>query len=135
MAKAQLHGNPLTFLSVAFSQKLSAARLVLWRKGQPRGPRYGSGERELRARIAYLMYWRNREDYVPAIYCPDMETAFYVYAMFSFTGRGLGICLQCGEVFQKIKPDSVYCCFSHAEAYRIRRWREMQRQKKKARKA
>jgi hypothetical protein len=135
MGGTRLHGDPLRFLSVALSKKLSEARLVLWWKGEPRPLRpFRHDDVELRDRIAHFLHWR-RKEYVPAVFCPDMETAFYVYVMFTFTGKGLAICQECGEVFQKPHPDSMYCCFSHGEAYRIRRWRETQRQKKKTGKA
>ncbi len=130
VGEGQLPGDPLTFLSVAFSRKLSGARLVLWWKGPPRLlGRCGDDDLELRDRVAHILYWRNKEHYVPAIYCPEMETAFYVYALFKFTGGGFGICPQCGEVFQKVRPDSLYCCFSHGEAFRLRRWRADRKKK------
>lgn len=126
---AQLRfGDPLAYLSHAFSAKLSGARLVLWWKGQPR---FFAGEispTELAQRVWHVLYWR-KEQFVPAIFCPDMETAFYVYALFRATGRGFGICPECGDVFQKVRTDSLYCCFSHAEAFRVRRWRAEQQRK------
>jgi len=79
------------------------------------------------------MYYRER-DFIPAIFAPDLETAFFCYALLSFTGRGLGICLECGEVFQRTREDILYCCQSHASAYRLRRWREKQREARKKRK-
>lgn len=124
MELAELKGDPLSFLSRAITGKLSKARLVLWWKGQPL-PRGA----EVVQRLTHFMYWRNREQFVPAIFCPDLETAFYVYALFQVTGRGFGICLECGEVFQKLRPDSLYCCFSHGEAHRLRRWRAARRKK------
>lgn len=124
MELAELKGDPLSFLSRAITGKLSKARLVLWWKGQPL-PRGA----EIVQQLAHFMYWRNREQFVAAIFCPDLETAFYVYALFQVTGRGFGICLECGEVFQKLRPDSHYCCFSHGEAFRLRRWRAAQREK------
>jgi len=132
IGEARTLKDPLTYLSAVVSQKLSGARLVLWFKGQPLGFGFAAPDREtsLRRQIAHFMHYR-KADFVPAIYCPDMETAFYVYALFTtLTGRGLGICQECGEVFQKERPDELYCCPSHADAFRVRRWRAEQKQKK-----
>ena len=129
LGEARLLGDPLSYLSSAITAKLSRARLVLWWKGQPRDVLPPPSESELLQRVAYLMYWRKEEQFAPAIFCPDMETAFYVYALFRMTGSGFGVCAQCGEVFQKTRPDLLYCCFSHGEAYRLRRWRAARKQK------
>lgn len=129
MELAELKGDPLSFLSRAITGKLSKARLVLWWKGQPL-PRGA----DIVQQLAHFMYWQNREQFVPAIFAPDLETAFYVYALFQVTGRGFGICLECGEVFQKLRPDSHYCCFSHGEAFRLRRWRAARRKEAEKRK-
>lgn len=128
-------GSPLTRLSVLVTKRLSGARLVLWfteppgdeGKREPPWPQLEEGsrdeiERELESRVAYFTHFR-RGAYVPAILCPQLETAFYVDLLFEITGRGLGICLWCGEVFQKTRTDRLYCCQSHADAYRIQQWR------------
>jgi len=129
IGQVRLFGDPLTRLSVAITKKLARARLVLWWTGPPRMDRVPfNDELEMRERVAYLMHWR-KANYVPAIFCPDMETAFYVYALFQITGRGFGICLHCGEVFQRTRSDLLYCCQSHASAYRLRRWRDAHRKK------
>jgi hypothetical protein len=114
--------DPFSYLSRAISQRLCSARFVLWWKGSPRPTKLRNLKRELHARIDHALAERSNL-LVPAIYCPDLETACYVYELFRFCGRGFGICLECGNMFQKPKDGSLYCSQAHSDAHRIRRWR------------
>lgn len=128
IGRGRLFGDPLTRLSVAVTKKLSRARLVLWWTGLSRRTLDTlENPRELSNRVAHLIYFRGK-DYVPAVFAPDLETAFYVYTLFNFTGRGLGTCPFCSEVFQRTREDQLYCCQSHADAFRLQRWRKEKRE-------
>ena len=90
-------------LSYVLSAELSAARLVLWWTG---------------------------EKFKPALWCPDMKTAFYARVLLGILGgKGFCICPHCGVWFIQDRPDQLFCSVSHREAHRVARWRAQQKLK------
>jgi hypothetical protein len=89
--------DPRWLLSYQMSSKLSSARVVLWWTGE---------------RLA------------PAIWCDEMETAFYVRALLNVVGgQGFRICPHCTEPFLQRRSNQSYCSIAHREAHRVARWR------------
>jgi hypothetical protein len=108
--KLDAHKDPYWLLSTALSNELRDARLVLW--------------------------WVNQK-FRPALWCPDMKTAFYARVLLGVVGgKGFCVCPHCCEWFVQDRPDQTYCSVSHREAHRVARWREQQKLKatKKAKK-
>jgi hypothetical protein len=94
--------DPGWLLSYVLSMELREARLVLW--------------------------WRDKS-FRPALWCPDMKTAWYARALLKVVGgKGFCICPHCGAWFVQDRPDQIYCKVSHREAYRVARWREQKKQ-------
>ena len=84
-------------LSQLFGEALESARLVLWCSGT-----------QLR----------------PAVYCPDLKVALYMFFLLRVVGgRGWGVCPYCNEVFLQHRSDQNYCTIAHREAHRVARWR------------
>ena len=95
--------DPRVLLSYVLSNELRGARLVLW--------------------------WADQQ-FRPALWCPDIKTAFYARVLLGVIGgKGFGVCPHCGEGFVQDRPDQAYCSISHREAHRVARWREQQKQK------
>lgn len=92
-----LRSNPIQWVSFEISEAVRTAQLVLWWSGQ--SPR-------------------------PAIWCPDLRTAFYARALLG----SFRICPQCGGPFFPQRPDQNYCSVAHREAYRVARWRSRKKQ-------
>lgn len=77
-----------------FNQEIQSARLVIW--------------------------WSPRKSsLIPAIYCPDRETALFVDLLFS----GVTACLGCGKLFTPHRPNQLYHDFLCANRHRKRRER------------
>jgi hypothetical protein len=94
--------DPGWLLSYVLSMELREARLVLW--------------------------WRD-QSFRPALWCPDMKTAWYARALLKVVGgKGFGVCPHCGAWFVQERPDQIYCKVSHREAHRVARWRAQRKQ-------
>jgi len=89
-------------LSQQMSQALGSVRLVLW----------WSGTR-----------------FRPALYCSDIKSAPYAFALM----QKVGVCPHCGQLFTPRRPDQNYCSIPHREAHRVARWRAVKRQKSRKR--
>jgi hypothetical protein len=77
-----------------FNQEIRSARLVMW--------------------------WSPRKlSLVPAVFCPDRETALFVDLLFS----GVTACLGCGKLFTPHRPNQLYHDFLCANRHRKRRER------------
>jgi hypothetical protein len=73
---------------------------------------------------ARIVMWRTRSGLVPAIYCPDAQSALFAYVLVL---QQVAICPHCDSVFVKSRPDQQYCKIAHREAHRVARWRVGQR--------
>jgi hypothetical protein len=83
-------------------------------------------------RDAQLVLWWNGQRFLPAVYCPNIKTAFYARALLDIVGtKSFRICACCGDLFRQKRTDQDYCSISHREAHRVARWRA--RQKRRAR--
>lgn len=77
----------------------------------------------------FVLWWTNGA-FRPAVWCPDMRTAFYARALLDVVGgKGIRICPHCGDLFIQDRPDQNYCSVAHREAHRVARWRLQQKQK------
>jgi hypothetical protein len=95
--------DPRVLLSYVLSNELRDARLVLW--------------------------WADRR-FRPALWCPNVKTAFYARVLLGVVGgKGFAVCPHCGNGFVQDRPDQEYCSISHREAHRVARWRAQQKQK------
>ena len=68
---------------------------------------------------------------MPAIYCTDLDSAFYVHTfLIAPTGSiGYRMCPHCGEQFLQERSNQDYCIPAHREAHRVARWRDKQKGK------
>jgi hypothetical protein len=95
--------DPGWLLSYVISMELREARLVLWWKGKT---------------------------FRPALWCPDMKTAFYARVLLDVVGgKGFRMCPHCGAWFVQDRADQTYCSVAHREAHRVARWRAQQKLK------
>ena len=79
-------------------------------------------------REARLVLWWIKQSFKPALWCPDMKTAWYARALLGVVGgKGFCKCPQCGVLFVQDRPDQVYCKVSHRESHRVARWRAQQK--------
>jgi len=88
-------------------------------------------------REARLVLWWNKERFLPAIWCPNLKTAFYARALLDIVGtKSFRLCAFCGDWFRQKRTDQDYCSVAHREAHRVARWRANQKLKiqKKGRK-
>jgi hypothetical protein len=77
-----------------------------------------------------LVLWWNKERFLPAVWCPNLKTAFYARALLDIVGtRSFRVCAYCGDLFRQKRPDQDYCSISHREAHRVARWRASQKRK------
>jgi hypothetical protein len=77
----------------------------------------------------FVLWWTSRT-FRPAVWCPDMKTAFYARALLDVVGgKGIRTCPHCGEWFTQDRPDQDYCTVAHREAHRVARWRLQQKKK------
>jgi hypothetical protein len=82
----------------------------------------------------FVLWWTN-QTFRPAVWCPNMKTAFYARALLDVVGgKGIRICPHCGELFIQDRPDQDYCTVVHREAHRVARWRLQQKKKKTGKK-
>ena len=89
--------DPRWLLSYEVSQALREARFVLWWDG---------------------------ERFRPAVWCPNLKTAFYARALLDLVGtKSIRVCAFCGDFFGQKRTDQDYCSISHREAHRVARWR------------
>jgi hypothetical protein len=80
---------------------------------------------------ARLVLWWSDQKFRPALWCPDMKTAYYSRILLGVVGgKGFGVCPKCGVLFVRNRPDQTYCMVKHREAHRVARWRAMQSLKK-----
>ena len=88
---------------------------------------YAVSERVTRARI---VLWWAAGDFMPAIYCEDIEACLYAHTfLVAPTGRiGWRICPHCTEPFFQKRPNQDYCRPAHREAHRVARFRHKQNQ-------
>jgi hypothetical protein len=76
---------------------------------------------------ARLVLWWTGQKFRPALWCPDMKTAFYSRVLLGVvSGKGLCICPKCGVLFVQDRPDQTYCTIKHRESHRVARWRAQQ---------
>ncbi len=107
LAKMKAERSPHAALSRAVSYSLSRASLVLW--------------------------WTGKR-FLPALFCPDIETGLYVLVLLAkVRGKALVICPKCGQPFVRNRSDQSYCSIKHREAHRMARWRAVKAQEKKLR--
>jgi hypothetical protein len=66
-----------------------------------------------------LVLWSSGNRVQPAIYCPDLKAAVYVFLL----TKKWGVCPQCGNFFVQKRPDQTFCTIAHREAHRVARWR------------
>jgi len=100
------NADPRWLLSHEVSQALQEARLVLW--------------------------W-NKERFLPAVWCPNLKTAFYARALLDIVGtKSFRVCAYCGDLFRQKRTDQDYCSIAHREAHRVARWRANQKLKTKS---
>ena len=79
-----------------FTEKVSQARLVLWRRSE-----------------------KTDKQFWPAVYCPDLKTALFARAAL----RDLLCCPSCDKAFRPERPDQQYCSLRCRERFRQRRRR------------
>jgi hypothetical protein len=65
--------------------------------------------------------WWSGSRLLPALYCCDLTTAAYAFALVSTAGWGL--CLHCAEFFVQRDPKQIYCSPAHGIAHRVARSR------------
>src|ERR1035441_7823884 len=71
-----------------------------------------------------LVLWWTGSCFMPAIWCDDVKTAFYVRALLEAAGgKGLHMCPHCSQPFFQDRPNQNYCSIAHREAHRVARWR------------
>lgn len=81
-------------------------------------------------REAQLVLWWNKRRFLPAIYCPNLRTAFYARALLDIVGtKSFRVCAYCGDLFRQKRTDQNYCSIAHREAHRVARWRAGQKLK------
>jgi hypothetical protein len=83
---------------------------------------------------ARLILWRRENEHrlLPALYCPDLKTAFFV-----MTAMGkVRVCPKCNEMFIPSADNVEYCKPAHGIAYRTARsrWNKKERQEEKKKK-
>ena len=79
---------------------------------------------------ARLVLWWSGSQFVPAIWCEDLESAVYALTLPFFAGgESLGICAWCTSIFVKNRADQNHCCERHANAQRVSKWRRQQRRR------
>ena len=79
---------------------------------------------------ARLVLWWNKGRFLPAVYCPNLKTAFYARALLDIVGtKSFRVCAYCGDLFRQKRTDQDYCSISHREAHRVARWRASQKLK------
>jgi uncharacterized C2H2 Zn-finger protein len=80
---------------------------------------------------AQLVVWWNKGRFLPALYCPDLATAFYVRCMLGIAGgNALVVCPRCGNPFLQERSDQDYCSVRCREAHRVARWRRANKKAK-----
>ncbi len=100
LAGMKAERSPHGVLSRTVSSRLSKSRLVLW--------------------------WTGKR-FLPALFCPDIETALYVLVLLAkVRGKALVICPKCGQPFVRNRSNQSYCSIEHREAHRVARWRASQ---------
>lgn len=72
-----------------------------------------------------IALWWHKGWFVPAIYCKDLETAYYVHTFFIAPSGEIGwrVCPHCSSPFEQSRSDQDYCCNTHGDAYRMARMR------------
>lgn len=85
--------------------------------------------RSLASWSLHLVLWWNRGQFRPAIYCADLDSAYYVHTfLIAPTGSiGYRVCPHCGDQFFQDRTNQDYCRPAHREAHRVARWRNNQR--------
>ena len=84
-------------------------------------------------RDAKLVLWWTGQKFRPALWCPDVRSAFYARVLLGVVGgKGFGLCPHCGMWFVQDRPDQTYCSISHRETHRVARWRSKQKEKASA---
>ncbi len=84
--------------------------------------------------VRLVLWWSGRQ-LRPAVYCPDLKAALYVFLLMKIAaGEGWGACPYCGKFFVQQRSDQNYCTIAHREAHRVARWRKRKRAKSRIRK-
>jgi hypothetical protein len=80
---------------------------------------------------AQLVFWWHNQEFVPAIYCPNLQIAYYIHALFISRNGVIGwrVCPWCNEPFEQNRADQEYCIPKHGDAYRMARMRWELKQK------
>jgi hypothetical protein len=98
------------YLGWLWAEAMSSARIVLWWVKSFDG--------------------RSVQRLIPAIYCPDLKTALYVWE--ALGERRVTVCLGCGELFVPDRPNELYHDRNCGDRHRHRRQRnKSQRSKRK----
>jgi hypothetical protein len=69
-----------------------------------------------------LVLWFTRGRSLPALYCVDKRTAFYVRALLTLDDpKGFAVCRypRCRKIFERSRIDQQCCCAKHRDAQRI----------------
>ena len=64
-----------------------------------------------------LVLWRTRNQFRPALYCPDPKAALFTFILMRVVaGKGWGVCPHCGDFFVRKtpRPDLLHCCTSRS---------------------
>lgn len=81
-----------------------------------------------------LVFWWHDQQLEPAIYCPNLQTAYYIHALFISRAGVIGwrVCPWCSNRFEQKRVDQEYCIPKHGDAYRMARMRWERKQKAEA---
>jgi len=75
-----------------------------------------------------LVLWREEQKFIPAFYCADFATAFYLRLLLSATRKlDFAVCLHCNQIFFPRRRDQAYCSASHRDIARMNRYRLSER--------
>ena len=82
--------------------------------------------------VRFVLWWTGRQ-FLPALYCPDVKTAFYTkFLLGKLGGKGIGVCPYCGYPFVKNRSDQVFCSTAHRDIHRVDRWRRKRGRERQA---
>jgi hypothetical protein len=78
---------------------------------------------------ARLVLWSNAGRLTPAIWCPDLKTAYHVFVLPGLCGvPGICVCPKCQRIFLQARADQRFCCKACQGAVRVKEWRAKQKQ-------
>jgi hypothetical protein len=109
---ADPQGEAKEYLGWLWVEAMSSARIVLWWVESFDG--------------------RSVRRLIPAIYCPDLKTALYVWE--AMGERRVSVCLGCGDLFVPDRPNELYHDRNCGDRHRHRRQRNKNQRSKSKRK-